>query len=414
LSTPKDKRNYQFCLASNFTSTLGDTIGVTSLSWWVISETKSAAAMGLIMTPAIVASIIGPPFCGLLADSISRKKIIMISELALALLWLIPLIMFSVGYFNLTFLACCFFIVSLFQVQLKAAASGILPDLIKSKDLQGPMAKIQAMNTIARIIGGVSSAIFLQFLGMKMAFIFNILTFIVSVYFIYQIDIEENFNEAISFKISHLKNEFFEGFKYFKEFPALILATCYMVMIQFFTSALPILLPSYVKLVRDLPPWYFGILEGSLGVGAVVGTLLILPFSRRYFPKKSLEVGIVLIIIGALLFTINNTLIFPIIAVLFIQAGFISTFIPLSSGIIANLPATLRSRVYSIVNSFVDISALIGIVAISAAYTGLGHNVIFRSMAVFYFTLFCLIVYKGASAKLFEAKSEFRSVKSTI
>lgn len=376
-------------MAANFISILGDTIGLLSVSWWVISQTESTITMASIMAPSISARILGGPLFGTIADFISRKKLMVYSDLLSSVMWVGLLIYYLSGSFNPVFLSIYFFIINLLQSLLKAAAGGMLADLGSVENL---IRKIQANTSLARIVGAGGGALFLQFFGTETAFSLNIVTFLIASYLVSSIEITEHFESNKKLKLSGFFHEFFEGFKYMKEFPFLIFTTISLVLLQFCVAGFPVILPSFVKLVKSMPPWYLGVLEVSLGLGILLGTMVIMPFIKRHFPTKGLEFGVLLMSIGAFIMTISDSLYLPILGILAIQAGFVTGLVPLNSRMITSLPPQLRSRVSSLIGSLVDVSAFAGLIVTSFSFEYFGHTALFGAIAVFYFLFFMVII----------------------
>ncbi len=386
---PESNKNHQSYLIASFISILGDMIGILSISWWVISLTESTITMASILAPSIIARIVGGPIFGTIADFISRKKIMIVSDLLSSVMWGLLFLYYISGHFNPVLLSVFFFMINLLQSLLKAAAGGMLADLGSVENL---IRKIQASSSFARILGAACGALFLQLLGGEAAIIFNVFTFLIAAYFVNSINIVETFESKKKLQLSGFLHEFLESFKYMKKFPFLIFITVSLVFLQFSIAGFPVILPSFAKLVMKMPPWYLGLLEISLGLGILLGTMVIMPLVKRRFPDRGLELGVLMMSIGAFIMTSKGSAVLPVIGILLIQAGFVTGIVPLNSKMIMSLPSHLRSRVSSLIGSIVDISAFVGLIITSFCFSHFGYVALFGTIALFYFVFFLLIV----------------------
>jgi len=62
-------------------SVLGDSCGAIALSWWILDATGSAVVMSSVLAPAMVVRIVLTPLFGPLGDRVTRKKLIIVSDL---------------------------------------------------------------------------------------------------------------------------------------------------------------------------------------------------------------------------------------------------------------------------------------------------------------------------------------------
>ncbi|MHB8807696.1 MAG: MFS transporter, partial [Anaerolineaceae bacterium] len=79
------KRHFFPFWTSQMLSLLGSALVQFSLVWWLTKETGSATILAMASMFALIPEIVIQPFAGAITDRINRKKVIIISDGAIAL-----------------------------------------------------------------------------------------------------------------------------------------------------------------------------------------------------------------------------------------------------------------------------------------------------------------------------------------
>src|SRR5204863_7852546 len=61
-------------------STIGDACGNIALAWWILDATHAPEMISTVLAPAMVVQMILTPTLGPLGDRLSRKRLILISD----------------------------------------------------------------------------------------------------------------------------------------------------------------------------------------------------------------------------------------------------------------------------------------------------------------------------------------------
>src|SRR5687768_14599602 len=116
-------------------SLLGDACGSIALAWWVLDRTGSAAEMGSILAPAMMAKILLLPFCGTIADLYSRKMLVILSDLWRFVFAGVILAMVWLDYYNFPLLLVSYVLLSAGGALFNASVGGMIPKIVKREDL---------------------------------------------------------------------------------------------------------------------------------------------------------------------------------------------------------------------------------------------------------------------------------------
>ena len=126
----RSNRNFRLYLAARIVSQLGDQLYVFAISWYVLDLTRSSLHMAALLAINSLAVMAVAPLGGLIADRVSRKKVMVFTDLLqgavlLALLALLQGRLLSIGalYVGTALLGLC-------SAVFSPAASAIVPGIV--------------------------------------------------------------------------------------------------------------------------------------------------------------------------------------------------------------------------------------------------------------------------------------------
>ena len=174
----RDNRNFRRLWLGQVVSQLGDWFDTIAVYTIALNLTGSAKAVGLVLIARFLPSVVIGPFSGVIADRFSRRRIMIISDIARAVVVLGFLLVHKPGQmwivYSLTVLQLAF---STFFEPAKSAA---IPSIVSPADLltANAIATVtwSVMLTVGAAIGGAIAGVF----GTNTAFVLDSLTFLVS------------------------------------------------------------------------------------------------------------------------------------------------------------------------------------------------------------------------------------------
>jgi MFS family permease len=166
-------RNFRRYFAARIISQLGDQLYVFAVSWYVLDLTKSSFHMAALLAVNSLAVMAVAPFGGLLADRVSRKKVLVGTDLLqgavlLALLLLQQGHLLSIGalYAGTVLLGLC-------SAVFSPAASAIVPGIVGGKRVPEAVAAGQAAANLCTIAGMLLGGALYRLIGIAGILLLN-------------------------------------------------------------------------------------------------------------------------------------------------------------------------------------------------------------------------------------------------
>lgn len=162
------------------TSRLGDRVYEIALAWWVLQSTRSATAMGAVLIAGFLPTVVLVLVGGVLADSIPRLPIMLVSDALRAVLALSLAALAFAGYAPLWPVLVVSFCFGAMDAFFLPAYSAVVPQLVPSKLLAGANALTSMSSQAMGIAGPALGAALIATGGIPLAFAINGGSFVAS------------------------------------------------------------------------------------------------------------------------------------------------------------------------------------------------------------------------------------------
>ncbi|HYK73001.1 MAG TPA: MFS transporter [Pseudoneobacillus sp.] len=372
-------------------SSLGNTFSAFSIAYLIYDMTGSKLAMGSIMVVFFVSRSTSLLWFGPYLDKWDRKKVMIFSEWSGAIVFLFPLIMFSLGSLEIWHLVAVLGVtgltVPLYQPSCLAYISQILP---KEKLLKGNSI-MDSTGQLMMLVGPALSGVLLYSFGVKVILISLVLLLgIAGALLLF----------ATSTSHSQIKEQeswgtrFKEGISIYKEHTFLLWLALLLVVLNFCKGAFfPMFLP-YITEVIGGTTFHFGLFESSFGLGMILGTLWV--GFKKTNPKhlRTVILGSV-IVDGLFSMTLGWVFTFALAALCIIVSGFCMPVMTVNNTTLyqKNVPGHLLARVFSVRILLTTIATPLGAISggaiaelwgIPMLFTLIGLLMIFASSMAFF------------------------------
>jgi len=307
--------HYLVFLAGQIISLIGSQVVSFAIIWFVVIETHSPQILALLMfmTWIIISSV--SPFAGVYVDRWNRKLIIIISDLMLALITLVLILIVDsdTGVNEILILIVIMGIRAIFRVFQSPAVEAIIP-LMVEETKRSRVNSFRYFSTIfSAIIGPVIGAFLFEFMSFTQILWIDVITFIIAVIptiFIKIPSIKSKTSSKDSFNIETSKSsfltEFRAGLSIIKSKGLLSLIIIFPIT-NFFETPLNLLLPLLLESVYNSTALEFAfVIVAFQGTVSIVSLLLSWKsFLDNRDPAKVIILGLLIIFIGKII------LIFP-------------------------------------------------------------------------------------------------------
>lgn len=381
-------------------SLLGDSCSNIALAWWILDKTHSAAAMSAVLAPAMLVRIFLLPLMGPLGDNFQRKHLVIIADLWRFIFTSALAAMVFLDIFNINLLIIVFILNSIGSALFNAAAGGIVPQIVPREKLQLASQQTQTINSFAGVIGGIIGGVVVSTLGVFGAFMIDALSYIAAAMLAGQIKANTKPIRTVPTSslnsLTHWKNELVNGFKILHRIPVLFWICIVAMLMNLSLSPLGIILPVLAKQGRNMPPWFLGGLESSIGLGAIVGALSLTMVQRYIRPHFFLVLSVAMIGVGVILLPWVPNILLPLTVLFWIGLGSSWANIPLGTQISLSVPNSYLSRIGSIMGFMCNGISPLGVAAAGLLISNLGlsKSLMYMGGGLIFITPFMLLIPK--------------------
>jgi len=355
-------RNFWLYHVGQMISTVGDACGNIALTWWILDVTRSPAAISAVIVPAMAVQMCLTPILGPLGDRLPRLRLILVADvlrgLAIgALGW-----MAINGVFSIPVVIGVYSLFTSGSALFNSNNMSIVPQLVSEDLLHGAVRTSQSMQAIGRVLGGVAGGLVVSMAGVGAAFVLDAVSFGAATLMTAAIGSSALVwkGSAVDRKSSFI-NELTDGFRVIQRVPLLLWLCGAIALFNFILSPMQVLLPTYAKVTKGMPAWFFGGLEASLGAGIIAGALVIGRVEKAARAVPSVAVGLMLLGAGTVLLPHVPGIVAPMAAMFVVGLGAGCTNIPIGMRISVAIPNQFRSRINSIIAFIFDASAPVGL-----------------------------------------------------
>jgi MFS family permease len=260
-------------------SQLGTQAFSIAMMFWLMENIGSSILMSIILTISILPSIVLGAISGVLADKVSRKKIIVFADIIRGIVVLSLALSLIYGVTDKTVVIILFAITALINGVCRAlfqpAIDAWIPDIVSNQQLPKTIAFFSTSTQCATILGQALGGILYRILGAPVLLLLDALSYIfsaISECFI-KVETKPKNDEHLSFKltITSYKTDLLEGFYYVKNKKGMFQTMLFASSINFFIAPFMLLLPFYVAEQLSSPVQWYGFLLAGMGLGSLLG-----------------------------------------------------------------------------------------------------------------------------------------------
>ncbi|HYF75478.1 MAG TPA: MFS transporter [Candidatus Nitrosocosmicus sp.] len=305
--------------------------------------------LGFLTMAEMIPAVVLGTLAGYMIDRVSRKWTMVISDIMSGIVILTVIFADNI---NLIYIIA--FASASVYVFREPAQRAFEPNLVVKEDIPLLNSFMSATNSLVQIVGSATGAAIVGFVGVTNAFVIDSATFFASAAIILTVSIKENHTlkqEKAEINSNPVK-EFLSGVSIMWTDKAIKLMVLIEVYLTFAMAMQGILIYVFIKetlKMGAMAELAWGILLSSLGVGAVLGSVVIGVKVKQYRNKFKLFLNILMFdAVFFTLFLINKF--FPISVLLFAFLGVVGSayMIILNSVLQAAVPDENRGKVFSV------------------------------------------------------------------
>ncbi|HEY0247305.1 MAG TPA: MFS transporter [Gryllotalpicola sp.] len=287
--------NYRIWFIGAIVSNVGTWMQRTAQDWIVLTQLthNNATAVGVTMALQFGPQLVLLPVTGWAADRFDRRKLLMCTQGAMALLGAGLGVMTVTGVVQLWHVYVFALLLGVAAAFDSPARQTFVGDLVDQQNLSNAVALNSASFNAARTIGPAVAGLLTAVVGAGWVFLINAVTFGAVLLSLNAMRVDKlNRRE----RATRSRGGLVEGFRYVRRRPDLLVIFVMVFLIGTFGLNFPIFTSTMASTVFHKGAGEFGVLSSIMAIGAVTGALL---SARREKPRVSL------LFAGALMFGVG-------------------------------------------------------------------------------------------------------------
>jgi MFS family permease len=346
-SIPAALRNkrYLYLWLGLLLSIAGSQMQISALFWHIriLTGEPQPLALGGIglarILPVIVFSFLGGP----VADTLNRRRILFVTQTAMALIALVLALLTFVGHITI------WYIYLLTAIQATAVAfdgparQAMIPNIVLAKDLPSAFSMSSIAQNAGSIIGPALSGIVIVALGQGYTYFFNAISFLAVILALFLIGPVSQDSKKSGI---HL-NAAMDGIRFIMSRP-IILSTMLMDFVATFFASANTMMPIIAKDILKVGEIGYGWLSSAQAIGSVAAGIVVSQLQNLRKQGTVFLLAVVIFGIATVLFGIAHAFAFAMLALILMGAADAVSTIIRNTIRQLNTPDHIRGRMTSV------------------------------------------------------------------
>jgi MFS family permease len=338
--------NYRLWFTGQIVSLFGTWMQSTAQGFLVYELTQSPAFLGYVGFAAGLPSWLFMLYGGVVADRISRRNLLVITQSSMMILAFILSALTFTGAVRPWYIILLAFLLGVANAFDAPARLALAPELVAKEDLTNAIALNGTMFNTATIVGPTVGSLIYALFGAGWCFFLNGASFLAVIFALLRMKLPDLVNEAR--RSSSAISDIMEGFRYVLAQPVILALISLISAVSLFGSSFITLLPAWAVQVLSGDVKTNGLLNSARGVGALIGALSIASLGRFRYRGKLLTIGLFVFPVMLLIFSMISWLPLSLLVLTIVGASLVFVMNLANAMIQTNVSDNVRGRVTSI------------------------------------------------------------------
>lgn len=373
----KDSR-FRLIISANIASSIGSGITMIAIPWMLVSSDDGNKVFGFITIGMTILSFILTPFIGNLVDKVSRKKLLIFSEIVcFVLLFIFSLLGFMGLPYEIWHYTIIYMIGSLYYTIFYPTMFALNQEIFTKDHYKSLNGTMEVQGQLSSMIAGGLASILLMKWELHYILLLNTVSYGAAIFFYLKLP----YVRLPTIKTEVVKSQVSEGIRYMLARPAVFIFLLFSFMPFIGVMLTNYLFPVYLVDVLEADASVYGI-EGMIyAIGAVIAGVFVPTLSSKFGNEKTIVFGILVYTIAISLIVFVDLPVY-LSLMLFLAIGNSSTRVARNSFLMDHIPNNIIGRVDSL---FRTLGLLIRILLLA----------LFTEMVSSDLIVYCFIVLSG-------------------
>ena len=271
----RKNKNFNLLIGSQLFSVLGTTIVQFVISLYVLDITKSALTFSVIASLSIVGRLICLPFCGVLADRLPKRNLMLLMDCLYLIL--------SIGLFLVTrlenpvtaigILTVIIGMVSAFETPVVQSA---IPIICKEEEIPRANGIISSIGTLGTVLGPILAGIIYRFDAVYQIFMITAALSLIAIFCEVLLNIPVQAQAAMDGTLFQVVvGDLKEVANYLKAQKVIVKVAAVAFLLNFFlASFIQVIIPYVSRIQLGATDAQFGLMNTILAIGSLLGTVV--------------------------------------------------------------------------------------------------------------------------------------------
>jgi MFS family permease len=338
-------RNFVLFWVGSFISNIGTVMESVALGIYVQDRTGKAAWNGIVAALGFLPTGLGAPLGGALADRMSRRKLIFLSNAAMTVLAALMTYMVATHRGAPGSIALISLSAGLASALGWPAFQSLLPELVPPEHLVAAVGLASAQWNLARVVAPVIAALVIGFFGVPWALGYNAVSFLAVLIVVMLVRLAPSTRMPAA---AGVWRSIGEGIRYVRSTPALRTNMQVLVFNVLTASAYIGMVPAVAHKVFHGGKNLTSVFSTALGVGAVLAAVALSRLVTR-FSLRGVIVGVTVYLpLVTILYAIAPNPAVAFVAIAGLGFGHLTGMLSYSTVVQTRVPSEMRGRAISI------------------------------------------------------------------
>ncbi len=263
--------NYRRYFTGQAISLVGTWMQTTAQSWLVLTLTRSATDLGLVVAFQTLPMLLLGPYGGVIADRVDKRRLMVVLQSLMGVQALVLGVLTLTH--RVTFVEVCILavVLGLNNCFENPSRQAFVLEMVGPEDLRNAVSLNSTLVNVARAVGPAVAGVLIATVGVGWCFVLNAASFVAVVTSLLTMDRTQL---QPSPPTSRARGQLREGFHYVARTPQLGVPLLMMGLVGMLAYEFQVTLPVFARQVFHGGAETFGAMTAAMGVGAVVGGLL--------------------------------------------------------------------------------------------------------------------------------------------
>jgi len=335
--------NYRLWFMGQLVSLVGTWMQSTAQGFLIFQITRSPAFLGYVSFAAGIPFWIFTLYGGVIADRISKRKLLIITQSAMMILAVILAFLTFTNLVQAWHVIVLSFFLGVANAFDAPARQSFVVELIDRKDMTNAIALNATMFNLGVVIGPAVAGLVYAWLGPAWCFTINAISFIAVIIALALMKLSNHPIILLQSPIEQLK----EGFTAAFSNKTIRLLLTNLLVVGMFGFGVLVLIPAWAVNVLNGDVTTNGLLLSARGLGSLLGGLIIATIGSRGFRGKIWTIGSFVLPVSMLVFGTATHVPFSLFMIAIVGWSIISVVNVSNALIQANVSDEMRGRVMS-------------------------------------------------------------------